>query len=620
MSLEMSDLFANQVLNINGQPVSLDCLDIKDILDESNQGFLDPAFLPTSTEQVFPPLDWSCYTEDTKANVIVLDLKDVYEKGQMRRNASSEQRLLNAEVNLKATAQKAIQGVCAFVERCPEAARILQDLNGRVELEPVVYSRKEPFAANFSVNLDSVYSSQKGIKVYELSRVKGEERNIFRLVVVLHFVDGTTKEFTSKHFQVQSKKSPKQGQDDDSGSVDNGYCGTPSPENKRKKRKISGLDSSPGGSLSSGMNSDSVSASEIITDRLEAKSAVIEELRVTKPVVTQRGDIAYNFKLDTADVDLPLEEGDIVGVFEGRDGESRIEKLTHFNASKATMAGVISRSAYLEAKTPVEDENKALYDLVCVIGMVGVKVLGAVKHGERIFASLEHPGVAVPRSRVSDAVSSDVVLLGQTLESLDAKGNEVNLVQSFVSILLSISSGHVTDAVSDLRKNVREDVKTEVKQIKKKCLRGFRRWLLAGLILAVLVSVLLYQLFAPGTALRYYRCRQGSIDNSDLWFTFTTNDLQIPRVHGIEFTWDKLKKKMALNFGRINYTDAHYYLNLDRCAYGGIRLVGSPLDNKEMVRGAEIVAVDQNCTTVYYHSEEWSPYETGRDIVCTAHP
>lgn len=58
---------------------------------------------------VFPPLDWSCYTEDTKANVIVLDLKDVYEKGQMRRNASSEQRLLNAEVHLKATAQKAIQ-------------------------------------------------------------------------------------------------------------------------------------------------------------------------------------------------------------------------------------------------------------------------------------------------------------------------------------------------------------------------------------------------------------------------------------------------------------------------------------------------------------------------------
>lgn len=47
----MSGLFANQVLNIHGQAVSLDCLDIKDILDESNQGFLDPGFLSTSTEQ-----------------------------------------------------------------------------------------------------------------------------------------------------------------------------------------------------------------------------------------------------------------------------------------------------------------------------------------------------------------------------------------------------------------------------------------------------------------------------------------------------------------------------------------------------------------------------------------
>ena len=101
-----------------------------------------------------------------------------------------------------------------------------------------------------------------------------------------------------------------------------------------------------------------VSASEVITDRLEAKSAFIEQLQVSKPIVTQRGDIAYHFKLDAADHDLPLEEGDIVGVIEGPDGKSHIEKLTHFNASKATMAGVISRSAYLEAKTPAEEENK----------------------------------------------------------------------------------------------------------------------------------------------------------------------------------------------------------------------------------------------------------------------
>lgn len=608
--MELSDPYEEQVLNINGKPITLD-----DILEETSL-YINSSLFPMPHDPVFAGLDLS-YTDDTKANVTVLDLKDFYEKGQSRRKANSEQRLLKADVHLKATAQKQIQGVCAYVERCPEAARILQDLNGRVPLE-IVYTKKEPFFLNFSVNLDSVYMSHKGIKVYELSRVKGEERNIFRLIVVLHFLDGTTKEFTSKRFQVQSKKNPKPGQDEDCGS-DHGYYGTPSPENKRKRPRVE--ETSPLGSVSSDLNSDnSINASEVVTDRLEAKSAVINELQVNKPIVTPRGDIAYHFQLEKSAHDLPLEEGDVIGVFGEPHGKSHIEKLTHFNASKAKMAGVISRSAYLEAKAPAKGEEKATSDLVCVIGMVDVKVLGPVENGERIYASLEHPGVGIPQSRVFDAVSSDVFLLGQTLAGVEAKSDEVKLVQSFVSVMLSISTSHVTRAVGDLRQHMKEDVKTEVKQIKKKCLRGFRRWLLAGFILAALLGVLLYQLFAPGTALRYYRCSQGSIKGSEMWFTFTTGDKQIPRVHGIEFTFEKLKKKMDLNFGKINYTDAHYYLNLDRCAHGGIRPVGSPLDGKEMVRGAEVVAVDYNCTIVYYHAEEWTPYASGRDIVCTAHP
>ena len=104
--------------------------------------------------------------------------------------------------------------------------------------------------------------------------------------------------------------------------------------------------------------------------------------------------------------------------------------------------------------------------------MVNVKVLGPVKNGERIFSSLEHPGVAIPQSRVSGHVASYAFLLGQTLESRDVKENEVNLVQSFLSILLSITSGHMTEAVTDLRKYVKEDVKTEVKEMKRKCLTG----------------------------------------------------------------------------------------------------------------------------------------------------
>ena len=101
------------------------------------------------------------------------------------------------------------------------------------------------------------------------------------------------------------------------------------------------------------------SYSEIITDHLEAKTATIEELRITKPILTQRGDIAYHLPFDKSllDDDEEFEEGDVIGCFEDPDGKSCIQKLTHFNAHKFKLAGVISRSAYLEAKVNIEDDK-----------------------------------------------------------------------------------------------------------------------------------------------------------------------------------------------------------------------------------------------------------------------
>ena len=96
----------------------------------------------------------------------------------------------------------------------------------------------------------------------------------------------------------------------------------------------------------------------MVTDHLQARSAIIDNLRVTKPVLTQRGDIAYHFKLKKHQTDAELEEGDVIGFFENADGKTHIEKLTHFNANRARMAGVISRSAYLEAKAPLEDSSE----------------------------------------------------------------------------------------------------------------------------------------------------------------------------------------------------------------------------------------------------------------------
>ena len=59
----------------------------------------------------------------------------------------------------------------------------------------------------------------------------------------------------------------------------------------------------------------------------------------------------------------------------------------------------------------------------------------------------------------------------------------------------------------------------------------------------------------------------------------------------------------------------HYYLNIDRCAYGGVVQVASWLDNIPQVRGPEIFAVNSEYTQVYYHDDgEWHPYISARDI------
>ena len=59
----------------------------------------------------------------------------------------------------------------------------------------------------------------------------------------------------------------------------------------------------------------------------------------------------------------------------------------------------------------------------------------------------------------------------------------------------------------------------------------------------------------------------------------------------------------------------HYYLNIDRCAYGGVVQVAPWLDDIPLVRGPEIFAVNSEYTQVYYHDDgEWHPYRSARDI------
>jgi len=65
------------------------------------------------------------------------------------------------------------------------------------------------------------------------------------------------------------------------------------------------------------------------------------------------------------------------------------------------------------------------------------------------------------------------------------------------------------------------------------------------------------------------------------------------------------------------FVGAHYYLNVDRCAYGGVVTVKSHLDKTPQVRGPEVFAVDSDCSHAYFELNGlWKVYVSGRDFKC----
>ncbi|XP_031553206.1 uncharacterized protein LOC116290330 isoform X2 [Actinia tenebrosa] len=146
----------------------------------------------------------------TGSRVQFLNLHQVYQKVQSRVGRESKQRLVDARVRMVVTFDAQIEGIQIFVERVPEAAALLGDNTGRVELEP----RMGDLVLNkqyLSVDLDSVYLSPQGMPVYKLSTVDAEKRNRFRIVVVIKFIDGTkSKPYFSRPFLIRSRRSSRQ--------------------------------------------------------------------------------------------------------------------------------------------------------------------------------------------------------------------------------------------------------------------------------------------------------------------------------------------------------------------------------------------------------------------------
>ena len=114
-------------------------------------------------------------------------------------------------------------------------------------------------------------------------------------------------------------------------------------------------------------------------------------------------------------------------------------------------------------------------DTVCVIGLVKVKVLGTVQNGERVYVSLNKPGVAVPETQIPLRPMADrtPALLGQAMESKESHSqDEVHLIQCFVSIVLGIQSGQIASAINNLQEKMQGAFKDVMVEERSRWLSG----------------------------------------------------------------------------------------------------------------------------------------------------
>ncbi|KXJ19027.1 hypothetical protein AC249_AIPGENE10989 [Exaiptasia diaphana] len=305
-----------------------------------------------------------------------------------------------------------------------------------------------------------------------------------------------------------------------------------------------------------------------VRNHLRANQASIDHLTFKNLETTDTADIGYRFALKTPHLEA-YDEGDVVGFFKDEKGGTYIDLLDSINAQDTFMAGVISRSAYLEAKQSLE---KDVSDVVCVIGVV----------------------------------------------------------QCFVCIVMGITDKQVTMEIETMYDNVEMTLNDKLKEERKRARRvlclsmGTLVFLLFGL------SVLAFELFYPGSALREAICKAGSMDGH--WATYKFIGLSKDQsyfVKGVEFaSFDKLKEKVKpalddvspLSTTVFNITRVHYYLNLYRCSYGTVKLRNTlGIDPRKQVGGPQVFAIDGKCSTVYYQSfvnvtkfcrGGWCPYQS----------
>ncbi|XP_028410770.1 uncharacterized protein LOC114533451 [Dendronephthya gigantea] len=542
--------------------------------------------------------------------------------------------------------------IYGWVKREETAAIKLKDNNGEVPLRNEYTGEilnlikdsdtptpiKNGFVQPFSVDLHEIYEGRcpDSPPVFKLSKSdKQRNLNVFQLVVQLEFIDGSrSQKFTSPKFNLRTLT------ETETNPMPPDSVSGPSPGKKTKYDvEIDGSvngQGSPGESVADSGIFDDGSVRhyrQILVDTLDAKTAnvdkvVAKDVRVNGNfnVETGRADLAYHLTLRDPDNYDDLKEGDIVGFYKSESGETYIQRLRSDNVHNALHAGVISRSHWLAGHKPANPVIKT--DTVCVIGIVNVKVVGSIENGERIYASTDNPGKAIPQTYMpaGSFLRKKHVLLGMALESKKSTKmlDDTHLVKCFVCIVLDVSRRELLEEIEDMYGWYEKSTEEQIKIANKKTWGRLKGYALSTVLALGLIICLIYQWLVPGSMFRYWLCRRGSIPDHILYYSYVdVNQLRSYNVHGIEFTWEKLQDKVGFKFKKNTRAEEpiRYYLNLDRCAYyWADGASGNNIGGRKYVGGSRILSVGKNCKKVYElyeQTHQWMDVKNQSSVRCT---
>lgn len=565
-------------------------------------------------------------------NLVYVEYPEKLFKVQRRTSGFSQQRVKSGNISFildfhSAQQRDLVANSSIKVKRTNETDNIIK----RVGAVPVE-ARFEPVQESkylVTLDLDSIYE-YKGKKVYELERSLTDELNMFHLIVQVEYSNGQIVSQNTKNIQMigrETKQRPKPSKrphaesTGSSGSYDS-LLHLNSPDS------LLTLPYSPAD------DTGLINARSVVADHIKTKTLDVDGLVFGK-MQTAQGDIAYHHKKQ--DPQAVFEEGEIGALVPDEDDEKKhvIAKMNEKNLPNVVLAGVVTRSQYFEAHVP---EPGVASETICMMGVVPVQVRGSVAANEALYASVDNPGLAISGHHLDISAIKDSIFIGYAFSSRKTDDEDsVGFVSAGVSVLETAGKYMLNQRLRD----VEESVDVKIDNIQKSRRRSRKCVIICGLMttaLVILLSCFLWQILMPGSAYRYYICKLGRKTNpkGSAFYNFIpySDRSSYPRVNGIEFTFEKLRKKShhpdykQLNLAAFNITGVRYYLNIDRCAYGGLRETGDRITGRKRVYGADVFAVDDMCYNAYYYNENkssWIKYNSVswkkfRNLYCSPSP